>query len=128
MGKKLDFTDGGKGLSSSFSELLKGIDKSALPDVPVEGAPAAPTQSPADAVAGASLRLVLETKGHGGKTVTRVTGFNPGDASLKDAAKQLARKLGCGVKAMGLELVVQGDQRERLEGVLKQMGAKEARG
>jgi translation initiation factor 1 len=68
------------------------------------------------------VRLRRESKGRGGKTVTLVEGL-PGD---RDALKQWARRLkqhcgvGGGVKEGRIE--VQGEQRERIAGLLRAEG------
>ena len=67
----------------------------------------------------------MERKGHGGKTVTVVDGLTPLDARLREAlARRLAKGLGCGARAEGLTVVLQGDHRERAESLLRAEGAR----
>ena len=63
-----------------------------------------------------------ERKGHGGKEATRVTHLCSRESEAKDWLKQLKQKLGCGGVTEGPELVLQGDQRERLPKVLETLG------
>jgi translation initiation factor 1 len=64
----------------------------------------------------------IERKGHGGKDATRITYLA---ASADDAvalAKQLKERLGCGGQSEGSDIVLQGDQRERLRALLPSIG------
>lgn len=67
--------------------------------------------------------LRMERKGHGGKTVTCVSGLvdAPEDA-LDELARDLRRALGTGVRVEAGELVVQGEQRERVRKWLAERG------
>lgn len=60
------------------------------------------------------LRLQLETKHRGGKTATVVLGFFGTDADLAELAKKLKSFCGTGGSAKDGEIIIQGDQRDRL--------------
>ncbi len=60
------------------------------------------------------LRLQLETKHRGGKTATVVLGFAGTDADLAELAKKLKSFCGTGGSAKDGEIIIQGDQRDRL--------------
>jgi translation initiation factor 1 len=64
----------------------------------------------------------LERAGHGGKSVTRVEGPGLVGADLSALATELSRALGLGARVEGGELLVQGDQRERVGEALRGRG------
>ncbi|MBE7172031.1 MAG: translation initiation factor [Williamsia sp.] len=68
------------------------------------------------------LRIRLDTKQRAGKAVTLVTGF----AGREDDAQELGRKLkafcGTGGSVKDLEIIVQGDQRDKVLQWLKNNG------
>jgi translation initiation factor 1 len=66
-----------------------------------------------------------ERKGHGGKTVTRVEGLAPlGAAGVEDVARRLKKALGCGATVEGDDVLVQGDQADRVADWLGREGAR----
>jgi len=93
--------------------------------------PSGKTSSDTDAVhtpaAVSSSRPVAsrERKGHGGRTVVRVTGL--GEAAA-DMVKTIGRDLGTGARQDGEDLVVQGDQLERVLAWLEARGLRPIRG
>lgn len=64
----------------------------------------------------------LERSGRGGKAVTVIDHLDVADRD--DWLKALKSSLGCGGTVEGDRLVLQGDQRERLKGVLTARGVK----
>ena len=60
------------------------------------------------------LRIQLDTKHRGGKAVTLVTGFVGKEEDLQDLGKKLKTFCGTGGSAKDNEIIVQGDQREKV--------------
>ncbi len=60
------------------------------------------------------LRILLDKKQRAGKVVTLVTGFMGNDADLQALGKQLRNHCGTGGSAKDGEVIVQGDQREKV--------------
>jgi translation initiation factor 1 len=87
-----------------------------LPDKPAPAKPA--PKGPARAV------VRLERKGRGGKEVTVVEHLELNPRELERWVKDLKAALGCGGYVEGDALVLQGDQRERIEPVLTQRGVR----
>lgn len=69
-----------------------------------------------------NLRVMVERKGRGGKTVTLVTGFIGPDESLQTLAKMLKTKCGVGGSAKDGEIVLQGEFKVKVAETLKTMG------
>ena len=60
------------------------------------------------------LRVLLERKGRGGKEVTLVLGFEGKLSEMEELGKSLKTYCGTGGHVKDGEIVVQGDQRERV--------------
>jgi translation initiation factor 1 len=60
------------------------------------------------------LKVRLETKHRGGKAVTLVEGFIGKNDDLEDLGKKLKNFCGTGGSAKDGEIIVQGDQREKV--------------
>lgn len=60
------------------------------------------------------LRVRLETKHRGGKAVTLVEGFIGKEEDLEDLGKKLKNYCGTGGSAKDGEIIVQGDQRDKV--------------
>ena len=68
------------------------------------------------------LRVSMEKKGRGGKTVTLIKGFIGTEDDLKDLGKLLKTKSGVGGSAQEGEIIIQGDFKQRIIELLKTEG------
>lgn len=70
------------------------------------------------------LMLHRETKGRGGKAVVIVRGFAGNDDDLETLGKKLKAHCGTGGSVKDGEIIIQGDQREKVSAFLKNAGYK----
>lgn len=70
------------------------------------------------------LRIRLDTKQRAGKAVTLITGFIGKAEDLEDLGKKLKAFCGTGGSAKDGEIIVQGDQREKVGQWLTKQGYK----
>lgn len=68
------------------------------------------------------LRVSIEKKGRGGKTVTLITGFVGNDNDLKELGKLLKTRCGVGGSAKDGEIIIQGEFKQRIIDILKAEG------
>ncbi len=74
------------------------------------------------------LIVSIDRRNRGGKQVTLVTGFTGNEEDLSELGKTLRGKCGTGGSAKDGEIIIQGDFRERVTGILQSMGYKAKRG
>ncbi|MDR0793822.1 MAG: translation initiation factor [Chitinophagaceae bacterium] len=70
------------------------------------------------------LKIHLETKHRGGKTATIITGFVGTDNDMETLCKNLKNSCGTGGAAKDGEIIIQGDQREKVRQWLLKNGYK----
>lgn len=70
------------------------------------------------------LRVSIERHHRGGKTVTLIKGFAGSDEDLNDLAKQLKTHCGTGGSAKDGEIIIQGENKERVVAFLLKLGYK----
>jgi translation initiation factor 1 len=70
------------------------------------------------------VRVHRQKAGRGGKVATLITGLPGSDADLDTLLKALKAQCGSGGTREGRTLVIQGDLRERVAGLLEARGMK----
>jgi len=69
-----------------------------------------------------SLRISLDKRNRGGKTVTLITGFTGKNEDLAALGKYLKVKCGVGGSAKDGEIIIQGDVRRKVADILAKEG------
>lgn len=70
------------------------------------------------------LRVQIESKHRGGKTVSVIKGFEGRDEDLQELAKKLKNHCGTGGTAKDGEIIIQGDNKAKIIAVLIKWGYK----
>lgn len=68
------------------------------------------------------LNVVIERKGHKGKTVTIIEGFTADDDEVASIASRLKQALGTGGSSRGGEILIQGDRHDDVKRWLRDNG------
>ena len=103
-----------------------GVVYSTNPDFQYE----TPAEAEYETLPPAKQRLIvsIDRRNRGGKQVTLVTGFVGTADALKELGKTLKTKCGVGGTAKDGEITIQGDLRDKVVALLKEMGYNAKRG
>ena len=103
-----------------------GVVYSTSPDFQYETEP----EEEAETLPPAKQRLIvsIDRRNRGGKQVTLVTGFVGKADDLKELGKALKTRCGVGGTAKDGEITIQGDLRDKVVALLKEMGYNAKRG
>ena len=103
-----------------------GVVYSTNPDFQYE----TPAEAEYETLPPAKQRLIvsIDRRNRGGKQVTLVTGFTGTADDLKELGKTLKTKCGVGGTAKDGEITIQGDLRDKVVALLKEMGYNAKRG
>jgi translation initiation factor 1 len=71
-----------------------------------------------------NLKIKRERKGRGGKEVSIVSGFSGTEADLKSLAKIIKQGCGVGGSVKDREIIIQGEQRNKILEILTREGYK----
>lgn len=102
-------------MTGDWRDALRGLDLPQGSDEDINAAEEKPRKLP-------KITVDFERKGRGGKQATILSGFDCDDSELQRIASELKRKLACGGSARGGEILVQGDRREQVRRLLREMG------
>lgn len=108
---------------NDWKAALQGLDLPAG-DNDNDTSPSHEDTADSKAIETARLEIAMERKGRGGKTATIISGFTIDDSQVAQIAATLKSKLGTGGSARGGEILIQGDRREDVARLLKEMGLK----
>ena len=126
--RRASHTDTAEPPTGSLAGLLQaqGFTASSTPhEIGIVGQQAARDEPP-DVVAQAQRWIVrISKKGRGGREATLLCPRGlPEQTDLSSLARRIRKQMGCGASLEGPDILVQGDQRERLEAWLIKQGAR----
>ena len=68
------------------------------------------------------IRIHLEKKGRGGKSVSIIKGLTCDDDTLEEMGRTLRKKCGVGGSIKQGEIIIQGNHRDKIKTILQDMG------
>ena len=103
-----------------------GVVYSTNPDFTYETADTKEEETPEPSAQ--KLIVSIDRRNRGGKQVTLISGFRGRDEDLAELGRTLKIKCGVGGNAKNGEITVQGDFRDKVTALLKEMGYNAKRG
>ena len=109
---------GKKETNLSWDDFIKMGDPENAPEMPEENEESIDYSS-------FTIRVHLEKKGRGGKAVSLIRGLEElNDNELNALGKLLKAKCGVGGSVKNGEIIIQGEHRDKIIGILKEQGYK----
>jgi len=105
---------------SDFSELAKHVFSENPDYIPEPDAPKEFRVAPSEQY----LEAHFSKKGRGGKVVTVIKGFEGDVQELKKLGKEIKNKIGVGGSVKDGEIIIQGNNRDKVVEILKNKGFK----
>jgi translation initiation factor 1 len=110
--------------ANPFAKLAALRDSLPAGPAPMQSASTTPPRATAQAPGlGGKIVVRFERKGHGGKTVTIVSGVGGGSRVVEELASEMKKALGCGARVEDGDIVLQGDLVPRAIAFLEKKGA-----
>ncbi len=76
-------------------------------------------------ISNSTIRVHLEKKGRGGKAVSIIRGLKMTNTNMKQLEKSLKSHCGVGGSQKNNEIIIQGDQRDKIIAYLTKLGARD---
>lgn len=111
-------------MPQDWKEILMGRYANELAALPEE----VPAESPAPPQRKQRFVVSIDRRRRAGKQVTLVSGFDGEEGALAELGAQLRKRLGVGGSAADGEILLQGDVRDKVVSLLKEMGHQAKRG
>jgi translation initiation factor 1 len=102
---------------TSFGDMVYSTNPDWKPEIEEELTVSLPPQQQ-------DLRVMIDRKQRGGKSVTLVTGYRGSDDALNELCKYLKAKCGVGGNAKNGEIIIQGEQPDKVIKLLIEKGFK----
>ncbi len=112
--------------NKTFNDLsnLKDLLKEQYPDYVPETVSDEQNTENYGAYTGQKLEAHFSKKGRGGKIVTVIKGFEGNEQALKKLGKELKNQLGVGGSVKNGEIIIQGNNRDKVVQLLQKKGFK----
>ena len=123
--RRIDMSEqpGAGGFSNPFTSLQEDLPDLPRPTPATQGDPGEGKPLPPQLVRQRAV-VRLERKGHGGKTVTRISEMARSEEDAAACLAHLRKQLGCGGTTDGQDILLQGDQCVQVESLLFGLGVK----
>lgn len=110
-------------MATDWKDALSALKDSG--NIPLDDTPDnAPLIDKKETIQRSPLHVVIDKKGRKGKTATIIEGFTGSDSQLEQLAKTIKQRLGTGGSTREGEILIQGDRKADVIGLLNSLGYK----